>query len=260
MANAAGQARDLNDLSKVIVSGKAGEVIFKQGDASTDAYLIEEGQIELLIDRDGTDRQLAVLDVGDFFGELSLLEGTPRDTSARALSTYRLVKLDRGTFEAVVQENAAIAIRMIQILSHRLHDAQQVPLFSAVRQPLPAPSLEAIQSTAPAVGTGEPVLFHPASAAEFRLAEGRDSTLGRLDRTTRVAPDVDLATVDSERTLSRRHAKILRRNDGLFLREEEGVRNGTFVNGVRLAPGTEVRLKHGDQIRLGRVDLIFTVR
>jgi hypothetical protein len=260
MAKVASQKRDLNDVSKMIVSGKAGEFVFKQGDNGTDMYLIEEGQIELLVDRDGTNRQLAVLDVGDFFGDLSLLEGTPRDTSARALSTYRLVKLDRGAFEQVVQENVAIAIRMIQILSHRLRDAQEVPLHAAVRQPLPAPALEAIQSGAPGAVVRDAWLVHPSSGAEFRLAEGRDSTMGRMDRTTRVAPDVDLAGVDTERTLSRRHAKILRKTEGLFLKEEDGVRNGTFVNGSRLSPGAEVRLKHGDQIRLGRVELVFRVK
>jgi pSer/pThr/pTyr-binding forkhead associated (FHA) protein len=149
---------------------------------------------------------------------------------------------------------------MIQILSHRVRVALEVPLHAAVRQPLPVAALDEIQSGAPAAAIREAILIHPPTGTEFRLAEGRDSTMGRLDRTTRVAPDVDLAGVDAERTLSRRHAKILRKTDGLFLKEEEGVRNGTFVNGARLAPGTEVRLKHGDQIRLGRVELVFSVK
>ena len=70
------------------------------------------------------------------------------------------------------------------------------------------------------------------------------------------AAGIDLSGHDPDKTLSRKHARILRSKDGVFLKEEEG-RNGTFVNGTRVGPGQTVRLEEGDRIRFGLVEVTF---
>ncbi len=72
-------------------------------------------------------------------------------------------------------------------------------------------------------------------------------------------PDIDLAPFDTERRTSRRHAKILREDGRLFLFEEIGTANGTFVNGTRLATGKKAPIVSGDELRFGGVRFVLMV-
>ena len=72
--------------------------------------------------------------------------------------------------------------------------------------------------------------------------------VGRSSQASGYTADIDLSGHDPDKTLSRKHARITRSKDGVFLKEEEG-RNGTFVNGTRVGPGQTVRLEEGDRIR-----------
>jgi pSer/pThr/pTyr-binding forkhead associated (FHA) protein len=64
-----------------------------------------------------------------------------------------------------------------------------------------------------------------------------------------------LGPLDQERTLSRRHAKIVIEGDLAFLREEVGTTNGTYVNGTRLKTGIVRPLNRGDVVRFGSIEL-----
>ncbi len=66
---------------------------------------------------------------------------------------------------------------------------------------------------------------------------------------------LDLAPLDPQRSTSRRHAKIYPMGGKLYLMEEIGVMNGTFVNGSRVATGTPVPVAGGDELRFGLVPL-----
>ncbi len=99
-------------------------------------------------------------------------------------------------------------------------------------------------------------LLHPATGQRFALESGRDEFLvGRIDPVTGITPEINLGPLDTARTLSRRHAKLLRQGALLFLREEVGTANGTFVNGQRLATGTATPVKPGDRLRFGTIDI-----
>ncbi len=63
----------------------AEEYIFRQGDPGLGMYVVQDGQVEIVMtDADGQQKNLAVLKAGDFFGELSLLDESPRSASALA--------------------------------------------------------------------------------------------------------------------------------------------------------------------------------
>ncbi len=81
--------------------------------------------------------------------------------------------------------------------------------------------------------------------------------VGRPDPSTGVHPEVDLGPFDQNRTLSRRHAKILKRDGAYFVREDSGTTNGTYVNEERLQTGVEVMLKPGDKLRFGTIEVEF---
>ena len=75
----------------------------------------------------------------------------------------------------------------------------------------------------------------------------------------RINPDIDLTPADSQRSISRRHAKILRRDGKYFIREEIGTMNGTFIKGERVETGRLVEFEPGDEVRFGLIKTIFHV-
>ena len=93
---------------------------------------------------------------------------------------------------------------------------------------------------------------------QFPLSS-HEANIGRWDADGGVFPDVDLDSDDPEAKVSRRHARISRR-DGEYLIEDVGSTNGTFVNrGHRLAPGDRQPLKDGDEIIVGKTFLRFRI-
>ena len=76
-----------------------GHLIFAQGEQSDYVYVIEAGEVEVFRpDVDGTERTLAILREGEYFGELGPALGLPRSASARAHTAARLIACDVGTF------------------------------------------------------------------------------------------------------------------------------------------------------------------
>ncbi len=82
------------------------------------------------------------------------------------------------------------------------------------------------------------------------------STVGRRNLADNVVPAVDLTLLDRDRVVSRRHAEIDWRDGALRLIDVEA-RNGVFVNGERMAPGSARLLNERDAISFGGVALTF---
>jgi hypothetical protein len=86
-----------------------------------------------------------------------------------------------------------------------------------------------------------------------------ESTIGRWDADNGIFPDVDLDAYDPEAKVSRRHACIILK-DGIYMLEDLGSTNGTFINrGRRLIPGNPHRLQDGDEIIVGKTFLRFNI-
>ena len=89
------------------------------------------------------------------------------------------------------------------------------------------------------------------------LPDQKELVIGRTDPVQNIYPDVDLAEHDGERNgVSRRHARILLRSDGVYL-EDLNSTNFTFLNNNKLYPGQPYPLKYGDEIRLGLLTLEY---
>ena len=90
-------------------------------------------------------------------------------------------------------------------------------------------------------------------------ANGGATLFNMTNRTVDFGGNVDLTNLDGPRSVSRRHAKIIRPNGEFQVIEEIGTMNGTFVNGTRIVTGQPVPIKDGDRIRFGLVDLTFRI-
>lgn len=96
-------------------------------------------------------------------------------------------------------------------------------------------------------------IIEKVSGQVFPLALKPESTVGRPDSVTGILPDIDLSTVDTQRSISRRHAKLIREGTSFFVYEEIGTANGTFVNGERVKTGVKAEVRPGDEVRFGAV-------
>jgi CRP/FNR family cyclic AMP-dependent transcriptional regulator len=95
--------------------------LFMQGDKGDAMYLIESGCVRISIkDEDQNDLTLAELAQGDFFGEMSLIDGRQRSADARVTQDARLAILSRDDFLSFVRTNPDVALEMLSALSERL--------------------------------------------------------------------------------------------------------------------------------------------
>lgn len=71
-----------------------GELVFREGDPPTSAFLIESGQIEIITEQDGAPFVLSVLGPGDLLGEMAIIDEAPRTATARAATQASLIAVD----------------------------------------------------------------------------------------------------------------------------------------------------------------------
>jgi CRP-like cAMP-binding protein len=103
-----------------------GATVFHQYDNGGGLYLILSGSVKITrTGRDGRDVTVAVLNEGNFFGEMSLLDGQPRSATATALLPTRLLVLDREHFQRYVLAQSRIVAKLLRELSKRLRGADQ---------------------------------------------------------------------------------------------------------------------------------------
>lgn len=99
---------------------KDGEVIVRQGETGNCMYVIQSGQVEVLEEVEGKSVRLAVLGEKDFFGEMAIFDHSIRSATVRALGEVRLLTVDKKTLLRRIQEDPALAFRMMQHLCDRL--------------------------------------------------------------------------------------------------------------------------------------------
>lgn len=101
-----------------------GETVFHQSDDSTDLYIILDGTVRAsLVNEDGEELILTAFNKGDFFGEMSLLDGKPRSATMTATEDTTLGVLRRDTFLNAVKNDPVIAIDLLSAMVERMRMA-----------------------------------------------------------------------------------------------------------------------------------------
>ncbi len=102
----------------------AGSVIFSDGDAGSEAFLLQEGRVRLLKRVGAVERSLRLLHGGDLFGESAFIAGAARNSTAVAVTDGVMLVLDHSTLTQVMASNPGVGIRVMQQLIRRLRDAE----------------------------------------------------------------------------------------------------------------------------------------
>jgi CRP/FNR family cyclic AMP-dependent transcriptional regulator len=101
---------------------KAGEVIFKEGDAASEFFVIQSGKVDIRLGN----RLLGMLSDHDIFGEMALIDATPRSATAVAASDVKLVPVGEKQFLFLVSRTPHFALNVMRVLARRLRATNSV--------------------------------------------------------------------------------------------------------------------------------------
>jgi len=100
----------------------ADESIFEEGQPGAALFLILDGKVAIEICRETSTTRLATLEKGAFFGEMALLDETPRSANARALERTRALALYRNDLNELVDRDAKTACQIYRSLAGMIGD------------------------------------------------------------------------------------------------------------------------------------------
>lgn len=245
---------------------KVGAPVIKEGEPGQEMFVVESGSVEVFRGSGTNERRLSLLEAGDFFGEMALLDNQPRSASVRAATDCQLLVIDATTLDQMLRQHAEVAVRMLRNLAGRLRaeaaraDKAEAALGAAPAPVKPEPARAAPKASPPAPSRApadRSRTLVPPGAAPIPLPDKDDVSLGRFDSVSGLAPDIELGPLDTKKLTSRRHARLVRENGETFVLEEIGTANGTFLNGTRIVTGVKTRVADGDTLRFGGVDLVY---
>ncbi len=99
-----------------------GTVLFDENDLGSRMYVIRTGRVKIYRKVNNQEVVLAMLDAGEFFGEMALLENLPRSAAAMTTEDSELIEVDQQTFEEMIRNNSEIAVRLMSKLASRVRE------------------------------------------------------------------------------------------------------------------------------------------
>lgn len=104
----------------------AGDIIIREGDPGRSIYIVLDGRVRVFIrDHRGEDLELAVLGVGEFFGEMSFLSGNPRSSYVAAIENCLLIELSFSSMRNMVRQVPGVKKILQEYYQERLKDSQE---------------------------------------------------------------------------------------------------------------------------------------
>jgi CRP-like cAMP-binding protein len=107
----------------------AGQVIFPEEGAGDKMYIIKTGSVKITKKVKEMENTIALLEPGEFFGEMALLDGMPRSAAAKAVNNTEVIMITRESYLSLRQKQPQTAFKiidiLIRVLSNRLRQANK---------------------------------------------------------------------------------------------------------------------------------------
>ena len=189
-----------------LATHKANQVIFRKDDPGNSLMAIVHGRVKITsTSYEGKEVVLNIIDAGELFGEIALLDGRPRTADASTMIDTELLVLERRDFIPVIQRNPEVCVRLIAVLCERLRrTSSQVEDLLFLDQPgrLAKTLLRLIREFGEAAGGGArmdmrltqrelgAIVGMSREEINRQLARLRDTGLINVDHGRIVVPDV----------------------------------------------------------------------
>jgi CRP-like cAMP-binding protein len=112
-----------------------GEIVVRQGDPGDSLYVVQDGEVEIISEDDGSEVVLRHAGRHEVLGEMALFEHRPRSATIRARGKARILTLDKQNFLRRINEDPSLAFRLIETMSRRVRELSRevVELQAALR-------------------------------------------------------------------------------------------------------------------------------
>ncbi|MCL2070260.1 MAG: Crp/Fnr family transcriptional regulator [Treponema sp.] len=112
-----------------------GEMIFSEYEPGETFYLIQSGKVKLLKLIGDIEKTLDVLQASDMFGEMAILENSPRSASAIALDTVKVLEFNSQNFDILMMGNPQIALKLLKMFAKRIYDSKRRFMILTLGEP-----------------------------------------------------------------------------------------------------------------------------
>ncbi len=102
-----------------------GEVIISEYEPGDSFYLVQSGKVQLLKCVNGTSKNLDILKPGEFFGEMAILDNSPRSATCVAVGNVKCLEFNKENFELLIAGNPQIALVLLKLFCKRIYDQKR---------------------------------------------------------------------------------------------------------------------------------------
>ena len=128
-------AMDLSAFSRFTRTFQAGEMIFSEHEPGDNFYLIQSGRVQLVKIIGDIERTLDILQPSEMFGEMAILENSPRSATAIALDQVKVLEFNSQNFEILLMGNPQIALKLLRMFSKRIYDSKRRFMILTLKDP-----------------------------------------------------------------------------------------------------------------------------
>jgi CRP-like cAMP-binding protein len=111
------------------------EIIFCEFEPGNEFYFIQSGQVKIVKIINNTEKTLDILEAGEIFGEMAILEEEPRSASVIAINNVKLFKFHRDNFETILHGNPQLAYKLLMIFAKRIYDQKRRLMILLLEEP-----------------------------------------------------------------------------------------------------------------------------
>ena len=112
-----------------------GEIIFSEYEVGDKFYLIQSGRVQLLKLIGDNEKTLDILQPSEMFGEMAILDNSPRSATAIALDSVSVLEFNRQNFEILMMGNPQIALKLLKMFCKRIYDTKRRYLIITLDEP-----------------------------------------------------------------------------------------------------------------------------
>jgi CRP/FNR family transcriptional regulator, cyclic AMP receptor protein len=118
-------AFDLSQFERFAVTFEAGDIIFCEHEPGDAFYLLQSGRVQIVKIVDDIEKIIDILQPGEIFGEMAILEEAPRSASAIAQDAVKALAFNRENFEVLMMGNPQIALTLLKMFTKRIYDQKR---------------------------------------------------------------------------------------------------------------------------------------
>ncbi|MDD7269447.1 MAG: Crp/Fnr family transcriptional regulator [Treponema sp.] len=102
-----------------------GQVIISEYEPGDCFYLIQSGNVQLVKCVNGTSKNLDILKPGEFFGEMAILDNSPRSATCMAVGNVKCLEFNKENFELLITGNPQMALLLLKLFCKRIYDQKR---------------------------------------------------------------------------------------------------------------------------------------